>query len=517
MEGKVTEKKNHSNDPNSKQPIDEEGKYLPKTSIGETSEEQSDIDGLVDEDFEGLEDFGVSETFSEDDFKGLEDFNVQENFEDDIKLEGQAADFYNAVGESLGLDKKILSKATPQEIQELIDGVKKKQELQDHQEELDKKIEEAKKKSAEFAYKVLGTNHYLYGVFKNATINLNQYADYKDKFASKKEYYQSVIDDPNQSESAKSYAKSKLQEVEQFEQLGEEYLNNKDAWAEESKKYGKEYQELLEEQKANNAWIDKFNDKLAIYEDQSNPYSDSRREKAISFGFNAASSLEGGYGSGSKPFKVLGPEADKQWDSMTTDEKAFLDYYIGSYHWCNEPLRNISYSGYNMPKAKVVDGEVQGSNGGKEGFKYGVTQMTNALKKCKLKQDTWFQRWTGDVDLEFEKSLVDMINESGAQSVVGISFRHKNFASMGAAKGTGYGSKTVTMNLYCPKGTEAFYTGTTINTSSENEVILNRGYTMKIRKCEVKNGRIFIDVDVILGSNSDEVLDKDMKQALNYV
>lgn len=81
MEGNITEKKNHSNDPNSKQPIDEEGKYLPKTSMGETFKEQADIDDLDSEDFEGLEELNVSETFSDDDLEDLEQFGEDESTE----------------------------------------------------------------------------------------------------------------------------------------------------------------------------------------------------------------------------------------------------------------------------------------------------------------------------------------------------------------------------------------------------------------------------------------------------
>lgn len=46
----------------------------------------------------------------------------------------------------------------------------------------------------------------------------------------------------------------------------------------------------------------------------------------------------------------------------------------------------------------------------------------------------------------------------------------------------------------------------------ENELILQRGYTYNITKAEKKNGKLYIDCDVVLDSDEDKYNDEELEQ-----
>lgn len=486
--------------------------------------DKSDVES-EDIDLDGLEEQEVSEEWDED-LSGLEEFGSSEEWEDEKKpkLEGKKEEVFNACGSTFGLSEKKLADATDEQIDKLESAIDNSTTAKIALKESEKKVEEAKKEleiAQQQQYSV-GKSHPLYGVFKDKTIYESDYEQYKYKLAAKKDYYQQILDSEASTDSQKAFAQTKLGEIADYEKASE-IFDAKDSEEIEKKIFdlSTEIQKELDSQKEFKKKIEENQSYINSFVDEDDPYSDFRRKNAISFGYNDPSSLaQGSFASALKKSKeFLIPIAEKQREQMTSEEQAFLKYYTHSFNWCNEPLRGISYAGYNMPKYNQSTGNIStGGQSAKKDFENGVNAMTNAISKCKLPQDMWFQRGTDDLDIGFVKSLVGYVYKNGTDSVVGLEFRHKNFASMGSSKGAGF-SGLVMMNVYCPKGTEchyleglSYYSG-----GSENEMLLNRGYSMKIRKCEEKHGKIYLDVDVILGSNSKEVLDKDMEYALNYV
>jgi hypothetical protein len=70
------------------------------------------------------------------------------------------------------------------------------------------------------------------------------------------------------------------------------------------------------------------------------------------------------------------------------------------------------------------------------------------------------------------------------------------------------------MNIYCPKGTKMLYVDSISNFSGpgENETIIQRGYTYKITKVEKNKGKIWLDCEVVLGSDSTKYKKEKLEQ-----
>lgn len=177
-----------------------------------------------------------------------------------------------------------------------------------------------------------------------------------------------------------------------------------------------------------------------------------------------------------------------------------VTYYTSSFSFINEPLRKIKYIG----------------SGKKSIFLSKVTAMTRAIDKSPLKDNMWIQRGTDEVDLGNGMKLSN-ISESQLESLVGHTFKDHAFVSCGTAKGKGFTSKNIIMNIYCPKGTKALYVDPISNygnpnDSIEEETIIQRGYSYKITKLYRKGYKIYMDCDVILGSDEDKYDDEKLKE-----
>jgi len=113
------------------------------------------------------------------------------------------------------------------------------------------------------------------------------------------------------------------------------------------------------------------------------------------------------------------------------------------------------------------------------------------------------------VNLSYNATTEDLNN------LVGKSFEDQGFYSASAHKGASFGlSKSVVINTYAPKGTKALYVNpiSYFSGGSENEIILQRGYSYKITKAYKSNGKIFLDAEVVLGSDSKKHDDKKLKE-----
>ena len=69
------------------------------------------------------------------------------------------------------------------------------------------------------------------------------------------------------------------------------------------------------------------------------------------------------------------------------------------------------------------------------------------------------------------------------------------------------------MNIYCPKGTKALYLNplSHFKGEGENETLIQRGYSFKITKAYKSGFHIYLDCDVILGSDENKYNDEDLK------
>lgn len=181
---------------------------------------------------------------------------------------------------------------------------------------------------------------------------------------------------------------------------------------------------------------------------------------------------------------------------ITSAEQDALVGYTGSYSFINEPLRGTKYGNYNTKKTKFISA---------------VKNMTSAIDKSVIDFDFWTQRGTSAVNFPHMKidayTDIDKLN-----SLVGTTFEDQAFVSTGAAKNTGFSSHNIILNIYCPKGTKGAYVNEISAFKGENELILQRGYSYKVTKVEKKNGKIYMDCDLLLGSDKNKYNDEQLEQ-----
>ncbi len=206
-------------------------------------------------------------------------------------------------------------------------------------------------------------------------------------------------------------------------------------------------------------------------------------------------------------------EADKKyrnnaydiWKNSSEKAKKAIYDYTTSYHNIQEPLRGITYRGGNSLSMQE--------------WRERVNAMTETLAKSKLNTDAWFQRGDDLISNEgidvFKSRFGISLNGltvKEAQKYIGIVGHEKGFLSMGSCKGSGFDAKSVIMNIYAPKGTQAlyinpisyfggdkdgFWQGEATLLHKELETLLQRGSILKITKIRKNGTKWYVDVDVI--------------------
>lgn len=180
------------------------------------------------------------------------------------------------------------------------------------------------------------------------------------------------------------------------------------------------------------------------------------------------------------------------WNNvMTLDEQIGCRAYTGGSGHMNRPLRGYD-GGWGWEYYKGV-GKVTLDN--ENGEKH-IKNLYAALEKCKTKKDMWLQRgnekWSG-VEGFFG---VQNLAKTDLQKFVGKEFTDWSFTSCGTAKGTGFDGTI--FNIYCPKGTKAYYASPHSRFRSENETILQLGTRFRITKVEItSHGQVFVDMEVV--------------------
>lgn len=351
------------------------------------------------------------------------------------------------------------------------------------------------------------------GIWKYSNPHPSDYKTLKESgsYDLKVKYFQDILSNPDALMADKLKATQNLAKLKKFAESGEAYEQLK---GEIQAKYIDNLEEIEQKYTELNGKLANFYDENGQktdlvksaeafadkFKDINSAYSQARKNKAVWINqkwMKEHSEYNDGtvYGTAVKYF---GPRFEKMWNKMTASERSQLkDYTGGGYSKYNRPLRGLSHGGWSG-----------------FGFSQAVTNLTNAIDKCEWDEDIWVQRGISDSNMfklpgsEKLRSLSSM-TPSELQSLVGNSFKDNGFYSAGAGKGTGFSGNSVILNTYCPKGTKMAYMNTKGHYAygSENEMILQRGYSYRITKVEKKDGRFYVDCEVLLGSDADKVTD----------
>ena len=208
------------------------------------------------------------------------------------------------------------------------------------------------------------------------------------------------------------------------------------------------------------------------------------------------------------------PRTGEVWQRTTAAERDAIFEYTQSYSKYNEPLRGIEYGTNKYKGVGNTDLNTTRNNGKR------LNAMTDIIDKCSYDNDMWLQRGVryGGMDKFFNVS--DSLLQNGSEkdlqnALLGTTPTEYGFMSMGSAKGQGFSSQPIIMNIYCPSGTKMMYAepfsafGNGSGSSwdgkkdqktfgSEFETILQQGTQFRVTKVERKNrGTIYIDLEVI--------------------
>lgn len=412
----------------------------------------------------------------------------------------------------VGYDKKKLAIATDEQLNSLLYAeamankkVQLEQKLKLLQEKKDAQV------AAEMEFLVQANMEAYSGIWKNATMHPSDWKGLKESGSidKKREYYNQVLANPEMSLMEKAKAKQYLAKLDEFDKAGQEYETAKEQY---QLGHLGEIEELETQIGETSKQINNFDSDSPLiqlckeyqnkFTDPDAVYSQQRKDNATWITEEWIKNHPEYHGMSvyNASIKHFGDRFEKMWQTMTPEEQYQLkDYTGGGYSKYNKPLRGLSHQGWH----------------GWE-FAQGVTQLTSAIDKCVWDEDIWVQRGIEDAAMfvlpgSKQKRNLSNLTPKELQSLVGTSFKDNGFFSCGAGKNTGFHG-TITFNTYCPKGTKMAYMNTKGHYAygSENEMILQRGYSYRITKVE-KNGygHYYIDCEVILDSDSDKITDMD--------
>lgn len=188
---------------------------------------------------------------------------------------------------------------------------------------------------------------------------------------------------------------------------------------------------------------------------------------------------------------LWGDDCDELWKNATPEQrKAWYDYTAGSGHM-NRPLRG--YRGGWGWKNYVGLGKTTLNE---EGGEQNIREMQGLLKTQKTSSDMWIQRgietWDG-VEGFFGKQG---LTRAELRGMVGKVVTDWAFMSCGSAKGTGFSG--LILNIYVPKGAQAFYGARHSAYGYENETFMQLGATYRITKVEAPDyGNCYVDIELI--------------------
>lgn len=217
---------------------------------------------------------------------------------------------------------------------------------------------------------------------------------------------------------------------------------------------------------------------------------------------------------------VMRKRTGELWQKATQAEKdAIYDYTKGSGKF-NRPLSGFDRTwdwANNLGVGKVpLDNE---------GAKQEIIDLTNLLSKCTYDKDVWLQHGCTapkmDSFLGLPAGKFASMSNADLQKFVGQSRVNYAFMSCGSAKGKGFDTSPVILNIYAPKGTNmlysepfSFYGGSHVGKNwngvtgqsyfgLEDETLIQRGATYQITKIEKTLNKVYIDVEIALDKGYD--------------
>ncbi|MBR4352700.1 MAG: hypothetical protein IKQ01_06480 [Bacteroidales bacterium] len=216
---------------------------------------------------------------------------------------------------------------------------------------------------------------------------------------------------------------------------------------------------------------------------------------------------------------IMRPHTGEVWSKATAAEKDAIIEYTQSYHKFNEPLRGIEYGTSVFKGVGNTDLNAGHANNGKR-----MNAMTDLIDKCSYDHDMWLQRGCGygGMDKFFQCSpnlLQNGSQEELRQALLGTTPTEYAFGSMGSAKGKGFSTHPIIMNIYAPSGTKMMYVEpfshygghdynwdgkrTQSHFGDEFETLLQQGTQFRITKIERprRGGTIYFDLEVINQDN----------------
>lgn len=259
----------------------------------------------------------------------------------------------------------------------------------------------------------------------------------------------------------------RLDEINRFEELGKKYL---------------ERENKLRESFEN---LKKISE---MYKDHSDIYSDERKNKAKIFS------------SGEEALEKIGPKFKNFLESLKKEDPAAyesLGFYTGSYSVIQEPLYGKTY---------------WKSDASPFGFVKTVKAMTRALDKSTFDEDMRIERGTGHIHLSSGISLGPEMSISELRSYIGSEFKQQGFCSTSAVEDVAF-DKGCMLDIYCPKGTKgAFLHDIARFDKNQYEILLQRGYSLKITDINKKGSKVYVKCDVILGSDEEKYSDSQLEE-----
>lgn len=247
----------------------------------------------------------------------------------------------------------------------------------------------------------------------------------------------------------------------------------------ELKTKGEKY---IAKEKEIHAKYDKFRELVDSYND-TDTYSQHRKDNALWFS-NSTQTAN----------KLAGPAKTYLDNLASSDYEAYKEAvaYTYTYNRVNMPLRGLDY--YE-------------SMGKKEDFVKRVNAITRAIDGQELEEDMWIRRGVGQLSTKNIYGDGELLDNKWSTeqllSLVGTTFVDQGFVSCRSSKDDGYGSgEPVQMFIYCPKTTHALYIKPYSHYTSENEMIIQRGYQYRITKAYKKGNQVCIDCEVLLGTDS---------------
>ena len=335
-------------------------------------------------------------------------------------------------------------------------------------------------------------NAFFEKIYKNPLINANQVwkafpntpQAFDESVDKKITYLQDLADKYEQIQESGEDAsyKNLLGKIEALKQLKES--PELQAWREEEK--------ALEE--ATGYDFSKYQKLVNKYENKNNVYSQKAKDEAKWFKSSVSSS------------KTFSPYADKiikEWNEKDPHAIQMIKDYTGSFSSINNPLRNLVYPHKSTFPEQSKQKQKQ--------FIDHVEGITKVLDSSTYDFNCWVQRGVGQLNLG-NKMLNYSASQDELNNLVGTKFEDQGFLSCGSHKGGGFSSNSIIMNIYCPKGTKMLYVKDISAYKSEDETIIQRGYTYKITKVEKANGRIYLDCEVQLGTDINKYNSKKLEE-----